>query len=409
MSSISPRSLAVIGAGPAGLMAAERLAAEGHAVTVYDAMPSPARKFLMAGRGGLNLTHSEPLDRFLARYSGADGRVEQAIRAFPPEALRAWAEDLGQPTFIGSSGRVFPMAMKASPLLRAWLQRLEGASVVLALRHRWQGWTSDGHLLFETPAGRVTRSCEAAVLALGGGSWPRLGSDGRWVPILEASGVDIAALTPSNVGVRLSWSDLFADKFEGHPLKRIAMTVGAVTRRGEAVVTRGGLEGGIVYALSAAIRQMLDAQDEAKVTVDLRPDLDEAELGKRLERPRGSQSLSTFLRKTAGLAPVAVGLLRESGKPPADPHDLARRIKALPLHVHGVMPIDRAISSAGGVRFTEIDGRYMLRSRPGTFICGEMLDWDAPTGGYLLQASFATGAAAASGVCSWLAEDAKPN
>jgi uncharacterized flavoprotein (TIGR03862 family) len=384
-------------------MAAETVLARGHAVTIYDAMPSPARKFLMAGRGGLNLTHSEPLEAFLARYGQADERLLKAIRSFPPEALRAWAEELGQPTFTGSSGRVFPVAMKASPLLRAWLRRLEAAGATLALRHRWTGWDGSGHLVFEAPEGSRTVAAPAAVMALGGASWPRLGSDGAWATPFAESGVSVAPLTASNAGVEIAWSDVFSKKFEGEPVKRVAVTVAGATRRGEAVVTARGLEGGVIYGLSGAFRQAL-ADGVTTASIDLRPDLTVQDLSQRLARPRGAQSLSTFLRKTAGLSPVAIGLLREGGNVPDAASALAEAIKQVPLGVEGIMPIERAISSAGGVRLSEVDARYMLKARPGTFVCGEMLDWDAPTGGYLLQATFATALAAAEGAAAWLAK-----
>lgn len=393
-------AIAVIGAGPAGLMAAERLAGTGHAVTVYDAMPSPARKFLMAGRGGLNLTHGEPLEAFLTRYGPVDPRLTDTVRAFPPAALRDWADGLDAETFAGSSLRIFPKAMKASPLLRAWLRRLDGLGVRFALRHRWLGWSDDGALLFMAPGGETAVRPVAALLALGGASWPRLGSDGLWTGILERAGVSVASLAPANAGVRIAWSEHLRARFEGTPLKRIALTVDGETRRGEAVITAEGLEGGALYALSASLRAAL-AHGPAALTIDLRPDLSAADLAARLARPRGSQSLSTFLRKTTGLAPAAIALLREAGALPDNPADIAARIKAVSVPVAGMMPIDRAISSAGGVRFEGLDG-FMLKARPGTFVAGEMLDWEAPTGGYLLQACFATAVAAAGEMRGWL-------
>ncbi|TDR87084.1 NAD(P)/FAD-dependent oxidoreductase [Enterovirga rhinocerotis] len=393
-----PRSVAIIGGGPAGLMAAEVAASRGAAVALYDAMPSLGRKFLMAGRGGLNLTHSEPVPAFLARYGPAAPRLGPAIEAFSPEAVRRWADDLGAETFVGSSGRVFPRAWKASPLLRAWLRRLDGLGVSIALRHRWTGWSSEGELLFETPGGALAApKPDATILALGGASWPRLGSDGGWVPILEQAGIAVAPLRPSNVGLRIGWSAPFLERFEGAPLKRIAAALGGSVRRGEAVVTAQGLEGGIVYALSTPIREALERHGEAILALDLRPDLSTEALASALSRPRGKQSMSTFLRKAAGLPPVAIALLREAaGRDiPADPAALAGLVKAAPLRVTGTAGIERAISSAGGVPLDALDGSFMLRDRPGTFVAGEMLDWDAPTGGYLLQACFATGAAAA--------------
>jgi len=401
--------VAVIGAGPAGLMAAEVLAAGGAAVTVYDRMPSAGRKFLLAGRGGLNLTHSEDLERFLGRYGAATDSLRAAIAAFPPAVLRAWSAELGQPTFVGSSGRVFPKAFKASPLLRAWLRRLGAAGVRLALRHHWVGWDAHGALRLDGPQGNVTVETDATVLALGGASWPRLGSDGGWVTPLARAGVAIAPLRPANCGFVIAWSDVFRDRFHGQPLKRIAISFGGQTTRGEAVITQAGLEGGAVYALSAALRAAIDASGEAVAHVALRPDLTAADLIKRLDAPRAKQSLSTFLRKTLRLSPVAIGLLHEATQSlPArlthmDSAALAALINAVPLRLTGTAPLATAISTAGGIAFEELDASFMLRRRPGVFVAGEMLDWEAPTGGYLLQASFATGAAAGRGALQWLA------
>ncbi|WP_315776849.1 MULTISPECIES: TIGR03862 family flavoprotein [unclassified Bradyrhizobium] len=400
----SSNQVAVIGAGPAGLMAAEVLAEGGAAVTVYDAMPSVARKFLMAGRGGLNLTHSEELPAFLARYREAAAWLEPAIRAFPPQRLRDWCEALGEPTFVGSSGRVFPRAMKASPLLRAWLRRLDAQGVRVELRHRWTGWDADGHLTFETPAGARAVAADAVVLALGGASWPRLGSDGGWVPILAAKGVAIAPLRPANCGFTVAWSDIFRDRFEGQPLKGIALSFGDRGVRGEAVVTRDGIEGGAVYALSAELREAIALTGGAILHVALRPDLATADLITRLSAPRGKQSFSNVLRKAVQLSPVAIGLLQEAAKAHGlslsslPPDRLAALINAVPLKLAGTAGLARAISSAGGIAHDELDADYMLKRLPGVFAAGEMLDWEAPTGGYLLQASFATGAAAGRGV-----------
>jgi uncharacterized flavoprotein (TIGR03862 family) len=396
--------VAVIGGGPAGLMAAERLAQAGLAVTIYDQMPSVGRKLLMAGRGGLNLTHSEDLGRFVERFAEALPHLRPAIEAFPPEALRRWSEGLGQETFVGSSGRVFPKAFKASPLLRAWLRRLESLGVAFALRHSWQGWDESGNLLFTNAAGEiVTARPDAVVMALGGASWPRLGSTGAWVPLLEARGVAIARLRPANMGVKVAWSDLLRTRFEGQPLKRIALTFGGVTVRGEAVVTADGLEGGAVYALSAPLRNAIERAGEAILSVDLRPDITLQSLINRLAVPRKGQSTSTFLRKAAGLSPLDIALLREGSTDlPADPEALARLIKAAPLRLTGLKPLDRAISTAGGVPFSEVDDHLMLRRMPGVFVAGEMLDWEAPTGGYLLQATLSTAVAAAEGVLAFL-------
>ena len=408
MSGISHPRVAIIGAGPAGLMAAEVLAEGGARVTLYDRMPSVGRKFLMAGRGGLNLTHSEDLERLLGRYGPATEHLRAAIEAFPPAALRAWSEALGQPTFVGSSGRVFPKAFKASPLLRAWLRRLGAAGVNLALRHRWVGWDARGGVLLDGPQGSVTVEADATVLALGGASWPRLGSDGAWVAPLARAGVAVAPLRPANCGFVAAWSDVFRDRFHGQPLKRIALSIGGAAVRGEAVVTQAGLEGGAVYALSAALRAAIDATGEAVVHVALRPDLTAADLMTRLAAPRARQSLSNFLRKTVKLSPVAIGLLHEAtrsspGRLAAmDCAALAGLINAVPLRLTGTAPLATAISTAGGIAFDELDPSFMLRRRPGVFAAGEMLDWEAPTGGYLLQASFATGAAAGRGALQWL-------
>lgn len=394
------RHVAVIGAGPAGLMAAERLARAGVRVTVHERMPSVARKFLMAGRGGLNLTHSEPLEAFLKRYGDEPREVARWIDAFSPAELIAWAEGLGQPTFVGSSGRVFPRAMKASPLLRAWLERLQAMGVEVRTRSRWTGWR-DGALVLQTPEGERLEQADAVVLALGGASWPRLGSDGAWRPWLEAAGVEVAPFRPANAGFDVAWSDAFKLRFAGRPLKA-AFSFGGRTVRGEAVISTYGIEGGAIYALSAALRDAIEADGAAVLTVDLTPDLSLGRLTERLQRPRGKASLSNHLRKAAGLNPLAIGLMREAGEPPTQGAALAERMKALPLRLHAIQGLDRAISSAGGVRLDQLDENLMLRRRPGVFVAGEMLDWEAPTGGYLLQASFASAAVAAAGVLSWL-------
>jgi uncharacterized flavoprotein (TIGR03862 family) len=400
--------VAIVGAGPAGLMAAEMVAQGGAQVTIYDAMPSAGRKFLMAGRGGLNLTHSEELPAFLARYGAAMERLAPAIEAFPPKTLRGWSEALGQPTFVGSSGRVFPQAFKASPLLRAWLRRLDGLGVRLALRHRWTGWDERGRPTFQTPDGPRVVDARATVLALGGASWPRLGSDGTWVETLAAKGVRVAPLRPANCGFTVAWSEIFKDRFEGQPLKGVALAFGTRTVRGELMITRAGIEGGAIYALSSALREAIIAAGEATLQVALRPDVDAAELVARLAAPRGKQSLSTFLRKVVHLSPVAIGLLQEaavaSGAVLASlsAASLAGLINAVPVKLNGMAPIARAISSAGGISLEELDTDFMIRGLPGVFAAGEMLDWEAPTGGYLLQASFATGAAAGRGALRWL-------
>ena len=406
--SLTIENVAVIGAGPTGLMAAEVLAQGGAAVTVYDAMPSAGRKFLMAGRGGLNLTHSEPLPTFLARYREAMPHLKAAIEAFPPQALRDWSEALGQETFVGSSGRVFPKAFKASPLLRAWLRRLDSMGVKLALRHRWIGWDEEGRLRFQTPDGPNVVEAGAVVLALGGASWPRLGSDGAWVNTLGAKGVLVSRLKPANCGFAINWSDIFRDRFQGQPLKGIALNFGSHNVRGEAIVTRSGIEGGAIYALSAELREAIDTSRSAALHITLRPDLDIDDLTAKVSAPRGKQSLSNFLRKAVNLSPVAIGLLQEAARASGaslasmSPADLAKLINAVPIELTGVAAIAHAISTAGGIAFSELDDTFMLRRLPGVFAAGEMLDWEAPTGGYLLQASFATGAAAGRGVLKWL-------
>jgi uncharacterized flavoprotein (TIGR03862 family) len=397
-------------------MAAEVLARGGARVALYERMPAAARKFLLAGRGGLNLTHSEELERLLERYGAAGPRLRAAIAAFSPASVRAWCEGLGQATFVGSSGRVFPRAFKASPLLRAWLRRLDASGVEFKPRHLWVGWDDDGSLIFVGPHGRVAVRTDATVLALGGASWPRLGSDGGWVDAMTKAGIEVTPLLPANCGFMAAWSEIFSRRFEGQPLKRVELSFDGRTVRGEAIITRSGLEGGGIYALCAPLRAAIAAHGKAVVCIDLRPDIAAAALERRLGAPRGKQSLANFLRKTLALAPVAVGLLHEatiasserlSAMAPARlaamaPAALAALIKAVPVQLCGVAPLASAISTAGGITFDEIDERFMLRRRPGVFVAGEMLDWEAPTGGYLLQASFSTGAAAARGALEWL-------
>jgi uncharacterized flavoprotein (TIGR03862 family) len=392
-------AVAVIGGGPAGLFAAETLAAAGHSVSVYDRMPSVGRKLLMAGRGGLNLTHSEGFEAFVGRYGPAAVRLRPMLEAFPAAALIAWAEGLGQPTLVGSSGRVFPKALKASPLLRAWLARLAGLGVTIQTRHTWQGWTDDGALRFHTADGEVAERPDATVLALGGASWPKLGSDGAWAAWVEG----VVPFQPANMGFDVAWSPVMQG-FAGRPLKGIALTFRDRTVRGEAMVARYGLEGGVIYALSAALRDAIAADGAAIVQIDLRPDMSAGALTSRLSHPKGGESLSNHLRKALKLLPVEINLLREAhGKDlPMQPAALAAAIKAAPIRLTGVQPLARAISSAGGVALDGVDEELMLRARPGVFVAGEMLDWEAPTGGYLLQASFATGLAAARGLERWL-------
>ncbi len=409
--SIDHPSVAVIGAGPAGLMAAEVLAQGGARVTVFDRMPTAGRKFLIAGRGGLNITHSEPLDRFLPRYRAGEALVAAAIAAFDPDALRRWCAALGEETVVGTSGRVFPRSFKTSPLLRAWLKRLAAAGVAFRPRHRWTGWDAEGALRFAAPEGERAEEFDASVLALGGASWPQLGSDGRWTEVLAAEGARVSPLRPSNCGFAVAWSDLFRDRFEGEPLKGIALSFGDQLSRGEATVTRTGLEGGGIYALSAPLRDAIAAAGSALLHVDLQPDKPRDVVQARLAAARaGKASLSTALRKALHLSPVGIGLLQEAahaeGRPlgARDDAELAAFVGAVPIRLDAPMPIAGAISSAGGLAADELDERRMLRRRPGTFAAGEMLDWEAPTGGYLLQACFATGAAAGTGALAWLAE-----
>ncbi len=390
-----PSSVAVIGAGPAGLMAAEVLATAGRRVTVFDRMPSPARKFLMAGRGGLNLTHSEPLDAFLTRYRPAAPALLDTVRAFPPAALIAWCEGLGVPTFVGSSGRVFPKALKASPLLRAWLARLGALGVALRPRHAWIGFDAAGAPRFATPDGEVAFPCDAVVLALGGASWPRLGSDGGWMALLPE--VPCTPFAPANVGFAIGWSPKMA-ALAGSPLKRIALRFGDAAVRGEAMLTRAGIEGGAVYALSAPIRDAIARDGAATFALDLRPDLDAAEVARRLAARSRAETVSARLRKGIGLDAAAIALVQEALHGAAGTADPARLVKALPLTTTAAQGMDRAISSAGGIAWDALDARFMLRAHPGVFACGEMLDWEAPTGGYLLQGCLATGVAAARGV-----------
>ena len=390
---MNPALVVVIGAGPAGLMAAERLASQGIAVRVFDHMPSPARKFLMAGRGGLNLTHSEPLPQFLQRYGSAAADLEPMLRAFPPQALIAWAEVLGQETFVGSSGRVFPKAMKASPLLRAWLRRLEGLGVEIELRRRWLGFDGPGRVVIANAEGATeVLQAGAMLLAMGGASWPKLGSDGLWATALARDGVSVAPLTPSNCGVIVQWSEVMRGRFAGAVLKNAALSCDGVTARGDVVITQYGLEGGAIYALNRQVRAALAAGITARLAIDLRPQMTCTDLSGRLQRVSPDQSLSNRLRKAAALDAGSIHLLRESfgAALKADADALAKMIKSVPVDVTGLAAIARAISSAGGVRWEAVDSGLMLRNLPGVFVAGEMLDWDAPTGGYLLQACFST-------------------
>ena len=394
--------IAVVGAGPAGLFAAEILAEKGFSVTIYDRMPSPARKFLMAGRGGLNLTHSEPVSAFLDRYGPARPFMERALARLSADDLQAWASGLGEETFVGSSGRVFPKSFKASPLLRAWLRRLAAKGVTLSTRHDFRGLNADGALRFATPDGDVHVKADAVLLALGGASWPRLGADGGWVAELQQSGIEIAAFQPANVGWLISWTDYVA-RFAGTPLKRIALSCGDQIARGDAMITQTGLEGGPVYALGAVLREAL-ANKNAQVTLNLRPDLSHKALTEKLSMARKGASLAKRLTQ-AGLSPAMQAVLREAGPLPTEPGELATRIQSVPLNVTAMAGLERAISSAGGIRLTAIDEHMMLKAKPGMFVAGEMLDWEAPTGGYLLQGCFATAALAADGIIAYCAAD----
>ena len=402
-------SIAVIGGGPAGLMAAEVLSERGVRVDVYDAMPSVGRKFLMAGKGGLNLTHAEPLADFVTRYGNQQPFIEPLVNRFGPDDIRMWVRGLGIETFVGTSRRVFPVGMKASPLLRAWLKRLTDAGVTFHLRHKWLGWNADGSLRMATPEGEKQIQARAVVLALGGGSWSRLGSDGRWVEILRQARVPVLPLQPSNCGFEVQWSDAFRERFEGHPLKAVSLGFESFQRRGEFIITTDGIEGSLVYAASALLRDAIQARGKAVIELDLSPDRTVKWLTEKLSKPRGTRSLSNYLARTIGLRDVKVGLLREFVPKPAfeNPAQLAAYIKRLPVPLVGVGPLERAISSAGGVAFTALDENLMVRTLPGVFCAGEMLDWEAPTGGYLLTACFASGRAAGFGVLKWLARDAQ--
>jgi uncharacterized flavoprotein (TIGR03862 family) len=399
--------VAVIGGGPAGLMAAETLAERGHAVEVFDAMPSVGRKFLLAGKGGLNLTHSEAFEPFLGRYAERAATLRPLLQAFDNEALRAWAAALGVSTFVGSSGRVFPTDLKAAPLLRAWLHRLRERGVRFHMRHRWLGWAEGeaGVLRFQAPTGEVHVQPAATLLALGGASWPQLGSDGAWVPLLAGQGVDVAPLRPSNCGFDVAWSEHFASRHAGQPLKGVALHFEGWQQAGECVVTAGGVEGSLVYAASARLREAIAREGSATFQLDLLPQRTLAWVQAELAHPRGPRSLSTHLKSRLKLEGVKAGLLWET-VPKADqaaPAKLAAAIKALPVRVQAPRPIAEAISTAGGVPFEAMEGGLMLRQRPGVFCAGEMLDWEAPTGGYLLTACFASGRAAGQGAAAWLA------
>ena len=405
-STLPSRHVAIIGGGPAGLMAAEVLSQAGMKVDLYDGMPSVGRKFLLAGVGGMNITHSEAYPAFLSRYAERAPQMAPLLRAFDADALCQWIHELGIETFVGSSGRVFPTDMKAAPLLRAWLKRLRESGVVIHTRHRWLGWQADGQLLVDSPEGQKQLNPDAVLLALGGGSWARLGSDGAWLPLLAERGVDLAPLQPSNCGFDVAgWSEMLRSKFAGAPLKNIAIALEhSAPRLGECVITASGIEGSLIYAWSAPIREAINQHGAATILIDLLPNKPVDKIAAALAKPRGSRSMSKHLHSQLGLDGVKAALLRELA--PADdfnhPAQLAKAIKALPLTLIKARPLDEAISSAGGVRFEALDHNLMLNAVPGVFCAGEMLDWEAPTGGYLLTGCFASGRAAGLGVLSWL-------
>ncbi|KAF1710078.1 aminoacetone oxidase family FAD-binding enzyme [Pseudoxanthomonas kalamensis DSM 18571] len=406
---MKPARVAVVGAGPAGLMAAETIRAAGHAVDLYEAKGSGGRKFLIAGKGGLNLTHSEPLDAFVSRYRERADAVGDWLREFGPDALRDWARSLGVETFVGSSGRVFPADLKAAPLLRGWIRRLREQGVRFHVHHRWQGWDDAGRLHFDTPEGDLRVDADATVLALGGGSWPQLGSDGTWPSLLQAHGVEVAPLRPSNCGFDIGWSEHFAQRHAGAPLKPVVAHWQDEhgqphTLQGECVLTATGIEGSLIYALSAPLREQIERDGHARLELDLAPGRTQQRLHADLQRPANGRSFSERLRRQAGLGGARAALLRECTDQAQreDPATLAQLIKRLPLRLRQPRPLAEAISSAGGVRLEAMDATLMLHALPGIFCAGEMLDWEAPTGGYLLTACFASGHRAGHGVLHWL-------
>ncbi|MEY4598871.1 MAG: hypothetical protein RLZZ445_1668 [Pseudomonadota bacterium] len=407
---ITAPAAVVIGGGPAGLMAAEVLLAGGMTVDLYDAMPSVGRKFLLAGKGGLNITHAEPAEKFLSRYSTRRPALESLLNAFGAAQLQNWVHGLGVETFVGTSQRVFPKEMKAAPLLRAWLHRLRSAGLRIHVRHRWTGWNADGALVFSTPQGDVTVASSCTVFALGGGSWARLGSDGAWVPLFEARGIPVAPLQPANCGFEVAWSAHLRERYAGQPVKAVVASFtdadGVIHQRnGEFVVSDYGVEGSLIYALSAPLRDTIAARGHATLHLDLLPDHDTARVLAEVSHPRGSRSLTTHLQSRLGLKGIKAGLLREalSAAEMNDLQKLAAAIKSLPLTLTAARPIDEAISSAGGVAFEALDERLMIKKLLGVFCAGEMLDWEAPTGGYLLTACFASGRAAGEGALRWSA------
>jgi uncharacterized flavoprotein (TIGR03862 family) len=399
------KTVAIIGGGPAGLMAAEVLIQGGIQVDVYDSMPSFGRKFLMAGKSGLNLTHSEPYEKFMTRYGSRQKEIEPHLKDFTPDDLQVWVKGLGVETFVGTSGRVFPKEMKASPLLRAWLNRLQNSGVNFHARHNWKGWEKDS-LVFDSPAGEIKTKPDATILALGGASWPKLGSRGEWVSWLEQAGVQVEAFRPSNCGFIVDWSKHFSEKFHGHPIKSVVLSFEDFKGQGEFIVTKTGVEGSLIYTASSRLRDAIQSRGSAALLLDLAPDSSREKLITALSRPRGSRSLTSHIEKTIGLKGVKIGLLYEF-VPKEDFTNIEKlvdAIKALPIPLVATSPIEKAISSAGGINFEELDSNLMLKKIPGVFCAGEMLDWEAPTGGYLLTACFATGRSAGQGALAWLTE-----
>ena len=409
------KSVAIIGGGPAGLMAAEVISGQGVKVDVYDSMPSLGRKFLLAGKGGLNITHSEPFEKFVSRYGERRANLEPMLNIFGPEEVREWVRGFGIDTFVGTSGRVFPVGMKASPLLRAWLQRLSDSGVSFHLRHKWTGWLSDKRstpqsgsvdksLHFVNPEGEVAIKADATVLALGGGSWARLGSDGAWISWLQDAGAEVRPLRPSNCGFEVAWTPHFRERFEGQPIKSVVLSFESFHQQGEFIVTKEGVEGSLIYAASALLRDEIEARGKAVMMLDLAPDRSHEWLVERLSRSRGSRSMASHLEKMVSIKGVKAGLLREflSKEDFWNVQPLAHFIKNLPIPLIATRPLDEAISSAGGVTFESLDEHLMMRSMPGVFCAGEMLDWEAPTGGYLITACMASGYAAGQGVLNWL-------
>jgi len=408
------KTVAIIGGGPAGLMAAEVISAHNVNVDVYDSMASLGRKFLMAGKSGLNITHSEPFEKFITRYGNRRSQIEPMLKRFGPDQIRDWARALGIETFVGTSGRVFPVGMKASPLLRAWLRRLDASGVAVHLRHKWIGFPSPVpaptavpgglSLLFDSPSGHVTTKADAVVLALGGGSWARLGSDGAWVPWLKQAGAKVELLRPSNCGFDVAWSEHFRERYDGQPVKSVVLSFGSFHQQGEFIITKEGVEGSLVYAASSLLRDEIDAKGKATMMLDLSPDRTYEWLVERLSHSRGSRSMANHLEKTVNIKGVKAGLLREfvTKEDFSSVQALAHFIKNLPVPLTAARPLDEAISSAGGVTFESLDEHWMLRSLPGVFCAGEMLDWEAPTGGYLITACMASGYAAGLGVLQWL-------